>query len=250
MLDTTPTIVRLITVLPMAALLVCACSGLPAAPPPPAPQPSAEAARDPQPAPPPSPDAALERRISSLDLALLERSAQVEELQERLDEARREVVRSMARMQSVATRAEAASGIAEAELALQSLPDSAAPRATAEIRQLTQQSSVEFEKSNFGGALYLANQAKSAAMSARGQLAEAQEGSLRPDERSLALPLQLETTTGANVRSGPGTGFGVLFTLRAQTPVVAYSSAEQWLRIIDDSGRRGWISQSLIRERP
>jgi SH3-like domain-containing protein len=75
-------------------------------------------------------------------------------------------------------------------------------------------------------------------------------GALRPDERSLALPLPLETTRGANVRSGPGTGFGVLYTLPPQSRVVAYSSAEQWLRIVDDSGRRGWISQSLIRGQP
>jgi hypothetical protein len=182
-------------------------------------------------------------------LQLLERTAQVDELHEQLDEARREVVRSMARLQSVATRAEAASGIAEAELALQSLPDSAA-RATADIRRLTQLSSIEFEKGNYGGALYLANQAKSAALTARGQLAEVEVGPLRPYERSLALPLQLQTTTGTNVRSGPGTTFDVLFTLPAQTPVVAYSSAEQWLRIVDDAGRRGWISQTLIRGRP
>jgi uncharacterized protein YgiM (DUF1202 family) len=245
MLDPRHTIVRL---LPMAALLVCSCSSAPIAP---APQASDESAA----APPParvsaSPDPALERRVAGLELQVLETAAQVEELQARLDEARREVVRSMARQQSVATRAEAASGIAEAELALQSLPAGAAPRATADIRQLTQQSSAEFEKSNYGGALYLANQAKSAALIARGQLAEAQEGPLQQHERSLALPLQLETTTGANVRSGPGTGFGVQFTLPPQSRVVAYSSAEQWLRIVDDSGRRGWISQGLIRGRP
>jgi len=250
MLYPAPTIARLITVLPMAALLVGACSGLPAAPASPTPQPVAEAPLDPQPpAPPPNANAALERRIADLDLHLLEATAQVEELHERLDEARREVVRSMARQQSVATRAEAASGMAEAELALQSLPESAPPRAAAEIRGLTQQSSVEFEKTNYGGALYLANQAKSAALIARGQLAGAQEGPLQQNERPLALPLQLETTTGANVRSGPGTGFGVSFTLPAKSSVVAYSSAEQWLRIVDDSGRGGWISQSLIRGR-
>jgi uncharacterized protein YraI len=62
--------------------------------------------------------------------------------------------------------------------------------------------------------------------------------------------ISLETTTGANVRAGPGTGFGVVYTLPARSRVVAYSSAEQWLRVVDDSGRRGWISQSLIRGRP
>ena len=246
MFDLRHTIVRL---LPLTALLVSACSG---APPLPAPQTGAEPATAEAPRAPVSvtADPALERRIAGLELQLLETTAQVEELQARLDEVRREVVRSMARQQSVATRAEAASGMAEAELALQSLPASAAPRKTAEIRELTQESSAEFEKSNYGGALYLANQAKSAAMIARGQIAEAQEGSLRPDERSLALPLQLQTTTGANVRSGPGTGYGVVFTLPPQSAVIAYSSAEQWLRIVDGSGRRGWISQSLIRGRP
>jgi uncharacterized protein YgiM (DUF1202 family) len=223
------------------------CTSLP----PSSPAPAAEAAPAVEPAPRrPTQDAALERQVASLELQLLERTAQVEELHEQLDEARREVVRSMARSQSVATRAEAASGIAEAELALQSLPDGGARGASADIERLTQLSSAEFEKSNYGGALYLANQAKSAAMSARGRLAEVETGPLRPYERSLALPLQLETTTGTNVRSGPGTTFGVLFTLPAQSSVVAYSSAEQWLRIVDDAGRRGWISQSLIRGRP
>jgi uncharacterized protein YgiM (DUF1202 family) len=250
MLDPNAAIVRLITVLPMAALLVCACSGAPAVPASPAPQPAAEVTLEAQRSRSPSADAALERRLAGVELQLLEATAQVAELQERLDEARREVVRSMARMQSVATRAEAASGMAEAELALQSLPAGAAPRATADIRQLMQESGLEFEKGNYGGALYLANQAKGAALTARGQLAEAQDVSTRPDERSLAPPLQLKTTTGANVRSGPGTGFGVVFTLPPESPVVAYSSAEQWLRIVDGSGRRGWISQSLIRGRP
>jgi uncharacterized coiled-coil protein SlyX len=229
----------------VAALLTAACSGAPqtAA----VPEPATATPLEPQPARSraavPDPTAA-ERRIASLELQLLEKGAQIQNLQEQLDEARREVVRSMARVQSVASRAEAASGIAEAELALQSMPDNA------EIRKLTELASAEFEDEHWGGALWLANQAKSAALDARGQLAEVDDGTLRPYERSLALPLELETTTGANVRSGPGTGFGVVYTLAPRSRVVAYSSAEQWLRIVDDSGRRGWISQSLIRGRP
>jgi hypothetical protein len=246
MLDLKPTLVRLAA--PAAACVLTACTFTPVSSAPEAPP--VETALDIQPAAPPqpTPDPADERRIASLELQVLEKAAQVDQLQAQLDEARREVVRSMGRLQSVATRAEAASGIAEAELALQSMPDNVA--AAGEIRRLTEQSSAEFEKANYGGALYLASQAKSAALAARGQIAEVDEGSLRPYERSLALPLQLETTTGSNVRSGPGTGFGVVYTLPARSRVVAYSSAEQWLRVVDDSGRRGWISQSLIRGRP
>jgi uncharacterized coiled-coil protein SlyX len=247
--DFTPSYVRVATAAVAAACMASGCS-LPPSLAPSSPPPAAETANDLEPAlPRPAPDPALERRVASLELQLLERAAQVEELEGQLDEARREVVRSMARLQSIATRAEAASGIAEAELAVESLPATAAG-ATADIRRLTELSSAEFEKSNYGGALYLANQAKSAALSARGQLAEVEIGPLKPFERSLALPLELQTTTGTNVRSGPGTTFDVLFTLPAQSPVVAYSSAEQWLRIVDDAGRRGWISQTLIRGRP
>jgi len=245
MLDLTHTLVRL-AALPAMAVLLTACSSAP--PVSPAPETPTETALDVQ-QPAPSrrtPDAASERRIASLELQLLEKAAEADQLQGQLDEARREVVRSMARMQSTATRAEAASGIAEAELALQSMPDNLA----AGPRALTEQASGEFEKANYGGALYLATQAKSEALAARGQIAEVDQDALRPYERALALPLQLETTTGANVRSGPGTGFGVVYTLPARSPVVAYSSAEQWLRVIDDSGRRGWISQNLIRGRP
>lgn len=246
MLDLKPVLVRFAA--PAAAWVLTACSFTPISSAPEALP--AETALGLQPAPMPSPtrDPADERRIASLELQVLEKSAQVDQLQAQLDEARREVVRSMARLKSVATRAEAASGIAEAELALQSMPANVADAAA--IRTLTEQSSAEFEKANYGGALYLANQAKSAALRTRGAGAEADQGSLRPYERSLALPLELETTTRANVRSGPGTTFGVVYTLPPQSRVVAYSSAEQWLRVVDDSGRRGWISQSLIRGRP
>jgi uncharacterized coiled-coil protein SlyX len=66
-------------------------------------------------------DVELEQRAQRLELALLERDAQIEELQTRLDETRQEVVRAMAKLQTLATKAEAASGLAEAEVAVQSL---------------------------------------------------------------------------------------------------------------------------------
>lgn len=248
MIDYRPTL-RIVTLL-AAAPLASACGGLATTPTPSAPRPGDAAVvseRSAVAAPARVEDAALERRVSSLELQLLEKTQQAQELQARLDDARREVVRAMAKLQSLASRAEAASGIAEAELALESLPPTAA-QAVAEVRQLMEQASAEFDRANYGGALYLANQAKSAATTARGQIATSEQP--RPYERSLALPLQLETTRGANVRAGPGTTFAVLFTLPAEAPVVAYSAADEWLRIADDSGRGGWISQTLIRGRP
>jgi hypothetical protein len=155
----------------------------------------------------------------------------------------------MAKLQSLATRAEAASGIAEAEIALQSLRATGAP-ASVEITELMKQSTAEFDKQNYGGALYLANQAKSAASTARGQLASVERGSLRAGEVPFALPIELQTSSRANVRDGPGGNFKVLFTLPAGAAVTGQSFADQWVRITDDSGRRGWVYRSLIGRRP
>jgi len=236
------------------AVLVSGCSGFGKAPAP-AP-PVADVVANPAPAPAPTPVrddgqiASLQRQVADLELRLLEKGAQVDELQTRLDDARREVVRALAKLQSQATRAEAASGIAEAELALQSVSATGTTEVVAEVQRLMAQSSAEFNRQNYGGALYLANQAKSAVTTARGQLASVEHGAPRPGERQLALPLHLETKTGANVREGPGVGFAVLFTLPARASIVAYSSNEEWLQIADGTGRHGWIRQSLIRGQP
>src|SRR5207247_6402492 len=105
-------------------------------------------------------DTALEQRAARLELKVLEQGAQVDELQSRLDDARREVVRAMAKLQSLATRAEAASGMAEAEIALQALRTNGGANSSQpspellQGNQLLQLASSEFDKQNYAGALY------------------------------------------------------------------------------------------------
>src|SRR6267378_7106539 len=197
-------------------------------------------------------DTALEQRAARLELKVLEQEAQVDELQSRLDDARREVVRAMAKLQSLATRAEAASGMAEAEIALQSLRGTGGQQVVPELgqaAQLLQLATAEFDRQNYGGALYLANQAKAAAAAGQGRVAGVERGSLRQGEVPFALPLRLQTTGRANVREGPGGGFAILFTLEASAPLTGYSYLDQWVRIADDSGRPGWVYQSLVGRR-
>src|SRR5205814_10516481 len=205
-------------------------------------------------------DTALEQRAARLELKVLEQAAQVEELQRRLDDARREVVRAMAKLQSLATRAEAASGMAEAEIALQALrsaggagsnPQAPAPPEYGQGTQLLQLATTEFDQQNYGGALYLATEAKNAAAAGQGRVASDDRGggTVRKGESPFALPLRLQTTGRANVREGPSAGFKVLFTLETAAPVVAYSYVDQWVRIKDDGDRSGWIHQTLIGRR-
>ena len=196
-------------------------------------------------------DSALEQRVGRLELRVAERDAQIEDLQARLDEARQEVVRTMAKLQTIASRAEAASAMAEAEIAMQSLR--AAPGAEAgggvdlaQASALLQQASDVFAKQNYGGALYLANQAKSVAGIGRNRPGTADRPAPRPGEVAFAVPVKLQATARGNVRDGPGSAFKVLFTVEAGAGLVGYSHVDQWVRVADENGRGGWMFLSLV----
>lgn len=204
--------------------------------------------------PAPVRDTALEQRAARLELRVLEQEAQVGDLQTRLDEARREVVRAMAKLQSLATRAEAASGMAEAEIALQALRsangnNSSASPEWAQGNQLLQLATTEFDQQNYAGALYLATEAKNAAAVGQPRASHDDRGTTRKGEVPFALPLRVQTTGRANVREGPSANAKVLFTLENAVPLVAYSYVDQWVRVTADNDRTGWIHQTLIGRR-
>jgi len=196
-------------------------------------------------------DKDLEQRVSRLELSLLERDAQVEDLQNRLEETRREVVRSMAKVQTLATRAEAASGMAEAEIALQTLRTSTrgASPDIGRVSKLLQDATNEFNKQNYGGALYLANQAKSTAGVGRTRNSGGDASSLRPGEVPFAVPLGLQATSRCKLREGPGTTFRVLATLEAGASLTGLSHVDQWVRVSTDSGAAGWVFWNLVQRR-
>lgn len=197
-------------------------------------------------------DAAADQRIARLELQVIEKEAELEQLQTRLDDARREVVRAMAKLQTGATRAEAASAMAEAEVAVNALAGSAAGRGAPEVAQakgLLAMSTQEFNRSNFGGALYLANQAKLTASTARSRIADAGRGTPRPGETLFSIPLRLQAMGRTNVREGPGTDQAVLYTVERGTVLVAHASLGDWIRVTDNAGRSGWIIRSRVGRR-
>jgi uncharacterized coiled-coil protein SlyX len=193
--------------------------------------------------------AELERRVGRLELSLMERDAQVEELQYQLEETRQEVVRVMAKLQTLASRAEAASGMAEAEVALQSLKtgggQGSAPEA-GQAHEMLREAAKEFDQENYGGALYLANQAKSLAAAGRGRQAADGRGVGRRGEIAFALPIPLQAAATGNVRAGPGTGSPLAFSVEPGDVLIGYSYLDQWIRITDGTGRSGWIFRKLV----
>lgn len=194
-------------------------------------------------------DPEIERRMARLELRVLEKEAEVEELQTRLNDARDEVVRTMAKLRTLASRAEAASAMAEADVALQTFRGKEGARSLPEMalaQRFSQQSTSEFGKENYGGALYLANQVKSAAADGTSRLAGGNRGATRSGETPFAVPLRLKAAAKGNVREGPGTSFPVVFEASAGESLTAFSYTDDWIRVTDGAGRTGWIFRSLI----
>lgn len=233
----------------IAAVVSTACASKPAAEPQQAPTPSQSVpaprvvretvtVRDPE----------LERRLNRAELRVIEKEAQVAELQTRLEDARDEVVRTMAKLQTLASRAEAASAMAEADVAHQSLRNTEGSRQLPElavVAKFVQQSAAEFNKQNYGGALYLADQAKSTATAARQRLSGGARV-LRQGETPFAVPVRLKVASRGNVREGPGTTFPVVFAVEGGNGLTGFSYTDEWVRVTDDAGRSGWIFRPLV----
>lgn len=196
--------------------------------------------------------AELEDRAARLQLQILERDVQLRELREQLEATRLELVRNMARLQTQASRAEAASGMAEAEIALATVrraPGGAALPELTQAQALFEQSSSEFDAENYGGALYLAAQVRTLVRGGQARLRGAGAGELRSGETLFAVPVPLLTTGRSNVRSGPGLDFDVQFTIDAGVALVGQSYTSQWVRVVDDGGREGWVFHTLVSSR-
>jgi len=200
---------------------------------------------------------ALEKQMAELQLRVVEKDALTEQLQQRqdflqnqFDDAIQEVVRAKARLRSLESKAEAASNMAETEIALKTIkihyPNAETDPEIIQASNLLSMSSEEFEKQNFGGALYLAIQAASVINSARGRLIVRETGDLQPGEVPFAVPLDLSVIKVSNIRQGPGFQYPVVGTLPPQTPVTGFARKGDWVRITDENGLSGWIYQSLV----
>jgi len=194
-------------------------------------------------------DAELEAQVARLQIQLLEKDVQLREMDAELASTRQEVVRNLAKLQSQATRAEAASGLAEAEIALQTLartPGGPDLPEYAESQGRLAEGSAEFAAGNFGGAVYLSTQARSLAGVGQARLRSVGTETLRAGETRFAVPVPMRTAGRSNVRGGPGTSFDVLFTLDAEAALVGQSYTSQWVRVLDEQGREGWIFHTLV----
>jgi outer membrane murein-binding lipoprotein Lpp len=194
-------------------------------------------------------------RAAEAELSRLEIEQQLTILQGHYEDLKRahnesvnEVVRAQAKLRGSVSQADAASNIAEAEIALDAMAaidGTETQRAT----ELLQQAEQEFDAENYGGALYLSSQTKRLVSNIRSQ--QENRGHLEPvaGEVTYASPLPLLVSQNSNVRSGPGLSHPIVRTIKSGTAVDGYSYNGTWVRVRMEDGADGWVYRSLLAAR-
>jgi len=199
----------------------------------------------------------LEERIEDIQFRLLEKDAQIKGLEEQLksqqralDDAFLEVVRSKAKLRSLETKAEAASNMAEAEIAAKALKvELGAGDQDADVRrgeQLLKMSAEEFKNENYGGALYLTNQAKAVIKAGQTRLRAGEGTSAHTGETVFSQPLELRLLQRTNLRQDPASKSKILGRLEKGTQVLGYSYMGGWIRVGGEDGPKGWVLRSAV----
>ncbi len=192
----------------------------------------------------------LEERVARLNMLLIEKEAQVDELNSRLGEAILEVVRAKAKLRSLESKAEAASNLAEAEIALKALrtksPQISGDPKYVRAVELLRLGAEEFKKQNFGGALYLSGQAKGLIRESQEQSLSRQDLPLLLGEIPFTLPVRLKARDASNLRAAPTLNSKVMTRLQAGDPLIGHSYRGKWVRVQNGSGQVGWVYYDLV----
>jgi hypothetical protein len=192
----------------------------------------------------------LEGKLAKLQLLVLEKDAKNKDLDRRLTEAIQEVVRTKAKLRSVESKAEAVSTLAEGEIALKTLktnlPGVERDSDFLHAEELLRASGLELKKENYGGALYLAIQAKSIINEGQERSTGRKKTPMMAGEVLFATPVPLRLVSSSKIREGPGLDSKVLFTLQEGSELVGYSYRGLWVRVSSEDSRVGWVYYSLI----
>jgi hypothetical protein len=182
---------------------------------------------------------------AELYLQLLEGQARLSRLTDQLGEAILEVVRTKAKLRSLESRAEAASDLAEAEIAIQALmskgEDWESDPGVIKARELSELSAREFEQGNYGGALYLTGQAKNVIRTVEARSINQAAHSMVEGEKAFSLPLPLLLLNDSDVRQGPDDRSSVVLTLPEGADLIGYSYKGQWVHVKTADGVGGWV---------
>lgn len=248
------TLPALAMVVSLAAVLQ-GCVATPPAPPPAAPMPTPIEAAVRSPTCPSC--EGQTREIARLKQELATREAELRDLRSSqrdqvkvLQESTREVTRAKVRLRRLATQADAASYIAEVEVAMATLRSSLGAKATPPLMMLAQailaSTAAPFAQGNYGAAMESAAQAEQLlALVAHYEVRPGSRDRV-PGEVPLQLAIPLKVNVDSPLRRQPLARSPVVDSVKKDVLVVARAYKGPWMQVETDDGRAGWVEQRRL----
>ena len=186
--------------------------------------------------------------------ALANREAELRELRANqrdqvrtLQESTREVTRAKVRLRRLATQADAASSIAEVEVAMESLRASHGTTATVPLivlaRGILESSAAPFAQGDYGAAMDRAAQAEQLIALVAHPRVRPRPRPPVPGQVPLEVEIPLKVTSSSNLRRQPLRTARVVGVLEKDRLLVAHAYKGRWMLVTTEDGRSGWIDQ-------
>jgi hypothetical protein len=201
--------------------------------------------------------AKLQVEVVQLRRLLAERESELSVLREQrveavkaLEETTRRAAGARARLRSLATRAVAASYIADVEVSmatarLESVDESRRAQ-LARAQKILDSSNEPFAKGDYDAAIDIASHAAEI-LATTAQPGAGITCANRAVHFVKATPLRV--TIDSNLRDGPSRKAAIRGVLSAGTPVMGRARCGAWLRVEIAEGSSGWVHRSLLRPR-
>jgi hypothetical protein len=170
-----------------------------------------------------------------------------------IQESKSEVTRAKAKLRRLATQADAASYIAEVEVALKALrsvlPATPSQPMLSLAQGLLESTSAPFAQGDYGTAMDRAAYAEQLiAVVADTHYAPGPRARV-PAEVPLHVTIPVKTLADSQLRRQPLPKAPVLTVIRKDSPLVAQAYKGTWMRVETEDGKSGWISQTHLAAR-
>jgi hypothetical protein len=197
------------------------------------------------------------RAIARLRQDLANRDAELRELRSSqrdqvkvLQESTREVTRAKVKLRRLATQADAASYIAEVEVAMESLRSSLGATSNVQLMVLAQgildSTAAPFAQADYGEAMDRAAQAEQLVALVAHYQARPGSRPRVPGEVPFQMAIPLKATVDSNLRRQPHGKAPIVRVLKKDSLVIAHAYKGSWMQVETEDGRSGWVDQTRL----
>jgi hypothetical protein len=192
--------------------------------------------------------ARLRQDLAAREAELRELRSSQREQQKVIEESTREAARAKVKLRRLATQAEAASYIADVEVALESLRAARDATPFLELAQsLVASTAAPFAEGDYATVMDRAEQAEQ--MIAVMADVQSRSRSRGASEVLLRVPIALRVVADSPLRRQPRRNVASAGVLKQGSPVVARAYKGSWLRVETEDTRSGWVEPSRLRAR-